>query len=105
MNEDLTTREGRNGFYQSKEWRNLREHVLSINPFCLKCKAMGLLTPATCVDHIIDIAERPDLRLEITNCMSLCTPCHSRKTAKKTMKGNIPHNKIITGTIKKKYKL
>jgi hypothetical protein len=35
------------------------------------------------VDHIIDIADRPDLRLDEDNLQSLCAQCHGRKTRAK----------------------
>jgi 5-methylcytosine-specific restriction endonuclease McrA len=32
-------------------------------------------------DHIIPIAQRPDLRYDVANGQCLCHSCHSRKTA------------------------
>lgn len=87
------TREQRQGFYTSKEWRALREYILANEPFCRKCKVEGYLKSATCVDHIRDIADEPELRLEISNCQPLCKECHSRKSFKKLLKTNNQANK------------
>jgi 5-methylcytosine-specific restriction protein A len=75
-------RETRQSFYQSKEWKSIRLYVLQTEPLCRKCKAYGYITPADVVDHIIDIKDAPDLRLEITNLQPLCERCHNRKTAR-----------------------
>ena len=39
-------------------------------------------TPATEVDHIIPIEQRPDLRLVMENLQSACHRCHSAKTVR-----------------------
>ena len=31
-------------------------------------------------DHIIPIEERPDLRLDLDNMRTLCSPCHGART-------------------------
>ena len=33
-------------------------------------------------DHIIPIEERPDLRLDLDNMRTLCSPCHGARTMK-----------------------
>lgn len=83
MEEAWTHREIRQKFYQSKEWRNIREYVLSKEPFCRKCKAEGYLVPAYAVDHIVDIVDEPLKRLDINNLQPLCRKCHSSKTLSK----------------------
>jgi len=70
----------RHKFYMSKEWRNMREYVLSNEPLCRMCKEEGRLIGATDVDHVRDITERPDLCLEYSNLQSLCKKHHSQKT-------------------------
>lgn len=62
-------------------WRRLRLTVLAEEPLCRLCRAAGKLTPAAEVDHVVPIAERPDLRLDRENLRPLCKPCHSRVTA------------------------
>lgn len=59
------------------EWRVLSEWKRNVDPICERCERM----PADCVDHIIPIAIRPELRLARRNLQSLCNPCHAEKTS------------------------
>ena len=59
-----------------RQWRKIRLHVLADQPICELCEAEGYVTPAIEVHHIQPISHRPDLRLEPTNLMALCVPCH-----------------------------
>jgi 5-methylcytosine-specific restriction endonuclease McrA len=77
---DLSTRQGRNLFYQSKEWRALRSIVLVRDVYCQECLKNNIHTIATECDHIIDIKDRPDLFMSLDNICGLCKSCHSRKT-------------------------
>ena len=79
---DLFTREGRNKFYQSKEWRALRLIKLTEDVYCEECLKVDLYEIATEVDHIIDIKLAPDRFMDITNLQSMCQKCHSKKTFK-----------------------
>ena len=57
------------------EWERLRKYKLARDPFCearIRCRGMI----ATQVHHVKTIADRPDLRLEISNLQSVCRPCH-----------------------------
>ena len=65
----------------SAAWARLRAQVLAEEPLCRHCKARGLVTPATEVDHIEDSREdySDDNRRE--GLQSLCKPCHSVKTS------------------------
>jgi 5-methylcytosine-specific restriction endonuclease McrA len=72
--------EYRQKFYLSSSWQKLREWIIVNEPLCRICKKNNILTPATSVDHIIDIKIAPHLCLDPSNCQSLCTPCHSKKT-------------------------
>ncbi|MGK2287233.1 HNH endonuclease [Pedomonas sp. V897] len=72
-------------------WRRLRDAVIVERGLrCDQCKRIGALwmrdatptMPVLEVDHIISVAERPDLRLEPSNLRVLCRPCHSRRTAR-----------------------
>src|SRR5688572_6679394 len=68
-------------FNVSKEWQQLRLYKLSINPLCEICeREHGILSPAEHVDHVISLAERFDLRLDLDNLQSLDASCHSKKT-------------------------
>lgn len=83
---DLKTIEGRNKFYQSKEWRALRAYKLTLNPFCEVCAE---LVPAVDVHHKIDIKVEPTRCMDINNLQSLCKSCHS----------------TITSTVKRTYEI
>jgi 5-methylcytosine-specific restriction protein A len=66
-------------FYNGTPWRKLRAVKLRMKPICEECYRQRRLTPATIVDHIQDIATRPDLRLDMENLQSICIFCHNRK--------------------------
>ncbi|WP_299939429.1 HNH endonuclease signature motif containing protein [uncultured Nitratireductor sp.] len=55
-----------------REWEKARAEYLAAYPFCRRCGAKADL-----VDHIIPIRKAPHRRLDRTNFMALCTPCHS----------------------------
>ncbi len=58
--------------------RRLRELKLATDPFCqIQTECQG--APATEIDHILPISERPDLRLEWSNIQSSCKPCNVAK--------------------------
>jgi 5-methylcytosine-specific restriction protein A len=50
------------------------------DPCCEDC--LPRITPAVDVHHIRKIADAPELRLVMSNLMSLCKPCHSVRTAR-----------------------
>jgi len=68
-------------FYESAEWRKLRQMKLRDNPTCEECRKSGTLVKATVVDHITPIRHGGE-RLSMENLQSLCGSCHSRKSAK-----------------------
>ena len=59
------------------EWRKFRKTFLYCNPLCADCRRV-----ATEVHHIAKVRDRPDLRLDVNNCMPLCKSCHSKRTAR-----------------------
>lgn len=63
-------------------WHRLRNSILRRDPLCVMCQRAGRTRAAMEVDHIIPIAERPDLRLVESNLQPLCRPCHRIKTAR-----------------------
>lgn len=89
------TREQRQLFYQSTDWRNFRQYILSKEPFCRQCKAEGYIVIATECDHIKDLVDAPELCLTESNIAPLCRSCHSRKTMKTTQKKKKPENETI----------
>lgn len=81
---DLKTREGRNKFYQSPEWRTLRKIKLTHNPYCEECLKSGVTTLAEDVHHLVDIKDDPTKCLSYDNLASLCKSCHSVITSGET---------------------
>src|SRR5699024_8750273 len=75
-------------FYNSREWRSLREYVMAINHYlCVGCSIPGTKpVVANVVDHIIPTSFDWSLRLDINNCQTLCHECHNRKTAEDKIK-------------------
>src|SRR6478672_12423342 len=66
-------------------WRGLRDAYLREHPLCEcdECQAGKLrITPAQVVNHRIDIAERPDLRLEWSNLQAMSKQHHDQYTAR-----------------------
>ena len=61
------------------DWQRARAAYLAEHPMC--CHP-GCTEPASDVDHIESIRDRPDLRLEPSNFRSLCRSHHSARTAR-----------------------
>lgn len=59
------------------DWRKVRRAKLAAEPLCEECRKQKRIRVATEVHHIRTIEEAPELRLEWSNLMSLCKPCHS----------------------------
>lgn len=70
------------GFYNKKEWKELRNLKISNNPLCEICYKEGRLVPAQCVDHIIPVTLEnvSDKFYDYQNLQSLCNNCHYEKT-------------------------
>ena len=79
-NESKRRKESKDTFYGCKHWRRLRRWHLNRHPLCEACAELGLVVPATEVDHIIPRAVAPELRYDTSNLQALCKGCHSRKT-------------------------
>lgn len=71
------------GFYQSRQWREVRSALLRENPLCATCAAKGLVVAARVVDHVHPIKDG-GARFDFGNLQPLCVSCHNRKTAKET---------------------
>lgn len=66
-------------FYKSKKWKSKRQLILRRDEYlCRECKRYGKITPATTVHHILPIEQRPDLKLNSQNLISLCNECHNK---------------------------
>ena len=59
-------------------WDRLSRRKRIHNPLCEECSRQGMVTAATEVHHIVKIKDRPELRLEWSNLMSVCRDCHER---------------------------
>lgn len=77
-------------FYKSAAWRRARRQALERDHYicqdCLAAKRRGeMVRPrtATAVHHIQPVEQRPDLRLELSNLISLCDACHNKRHPEK----------------------
>lgn len=67
--------------YTDKRHQAWRLAVLTRDAW--QCRACGKLCSSkreAHADHIVPVAERPDLRYVVANGQCLCASCHSRKT-------------------------
>lgn len=81
---DVSTKLLRTKFYNSKEWRQLRQVVLERdNHECQECKSNGLVTSQFDsileVDHIKELHLHPELATNLDNLRTLCKDCHNKK--------------------------
>jgi 5-methylcytosine-specific restriction enzyme A len=65
-------------FYNSREWRMLRNHKIKLNPLCQVCEKEDRITTADEVHHIIAINDDYSKRLLLDNLMSVCYSCHGK---------------------------
>ena len=77
-------------FYKSAAWRRVRKAALERDHYlcqdCMAAKARGeMVRPrmATVVHHVLTVEQRPDLRLEMDNLVSLCDACHNKRHPEK----------------------
>jgi len=68
-------------FYNSSKWRKLSKRKRLSNPCCEKCLEQGRIIPVDVVDHIIELKDDWEKRLDWSNLQSLCHACHNFKTA------------------------
>ncbi len=61
------------------DWRAVRRQYLKAHP---RCSHPDCTAAATEADHIISVADRPDLRLSWSNLRGFCKPHHSQRTAR-----------------------
>lgn len=74
--------------YQTPAWKALRKIILARDPYCKRCDAKGLVTPATTVNHIKRSREHPELFFDETNLEGVCAPCHNSEIQKEERAGN-----------------
>ena len=77
-NRTARDRQARRGLTTSSaHWRRIRAKQLREHPLCAVCTELGLVVPASHVDHI----DNDSRNNYMDNLASLCASCHSRKTA------------------------
>jgi len=90
MEEDLTRKEKRRkerqGVYQTKAWRELRDYMRMKYPLCQDCLKEGKITPMEEVHHIkspfvngISEEEKYKRAYDESNLVCLCRECHQRR--------------------------
>ncbi len=68
------------------QWIKLRASLMALPEFQV-CRSCG--QPATDLDHVLSVRDRPDLRLDVTNLRPLCHACHSRRTSREQRWGDM----------------
>jgi len=84
MEIDVTSKETRAAFYNSRDWKAKRQEILEHDHYeCQMCKAEGRVTTgdhATLeVDHIKELERHPELALDNDNLRTLCKQCHNKR--------------------------
>lgn len=76
--EEYQTLSGRKKFYRSHPWRVKRQHIIvRDNKECQWCKLEGKVTTTDLVvHHIQELKDRPDLRMDDDNLITVCFNCH-----------------------------
>ena len=64
--------------YHTARWTRESRRFRESNPFCVRCKAKGLLVPSQVTDHIIPVPIHPDF-WDKSNWQALCTLCNIAK--------------------------
>lgn len=90
----------RNKFYQSKEWKDLRQVALHRDNFmCQYCKVQGRVRTGNTVDHLIPIeADMTKIR-DINNLVTSCPQCHKLKTNWEHEYYGTGKNHALTGAV------
>lgn len=57
-------------------WHKVRAIKADVNPLCELCLLKGIERPLAIVHHIKEVEKFPELRLVMSNLMSLCFSCH-----------------------------
>jgi 5-methylcytosine-specific restriction endonuclease McrA len=70
------TRPDHHRLYQTPEWRRLSAEVRASARRCFWCL---LPSRRLVADHVLPLAQRPDLALEVTNLVASCYGCNRRR--------------------------
>ncbi|CZD07891.1 HNH endonuclease signature motif containing protein [Streptococcus pneumoniae] len=78
---EVSTREERNQFYNSSEWRTIRRQALQRDHYeCVWCRDEGKVTTTNLeVDHIKELEFYPEFALNLDNLRTLCKKCHNKR--------------------------
>ena len=77
-NENKTYHERYQQFYNSSEWKALRNYKFGMaDGLCEKCKKNGIARAAREIHHVIPIDEDWSKRLDYENLIALCPECHN----------------------------
>lgn len=69
-----------NSFYQSTEWKALRNYKFGMaDGLCENCKKKGIVRVGREVHHIVPIEEDWSKRLNFDNLVLLCSDCHNEQ--------------------------
>jgi 5-methylcytosine-specific restriction protein A len=81
----------------TSRWAAYSRRYRKQHPLCVDCKNRGIIKLANHVDHIKPVSGPDDpLFWDGDNHQALCTPCHSRKTAREDGGfGNTKSNKPV----------
>lgn len=79
----------RKRFYDSKLWQDTRAAKLRRDPLCQCCAVDGVMVEARHVDHWTPLAQGGHPTAD-DNIVSMCLPCHSRKTLAEQSGGELP---------------
>ena len=78
--------------YKTSGWQQIRDIQLSKQPLCQSCLIKGKVKSATTVDHVFPWRQIGSWAFTHNIFQSLCTECHSYKTAQE-QKGRFEHYK------------
>lgn len=68
-----------NDLYKTQQWQTLRQIQLSTEPLCAACKAEGIITAATVVDHLFPWTHIGKQAFYLNKFQSLCATHHATK--------------------------
>lgn len=75
-----TYHEKYNSFYQSSEWKSLREARFEFaEGLCELCRKKGIVRAGREVHHIVEISQDWSKRLDFDNTILLCSDCHNEQ--------------------------
>jgi len=67
----------------SNDWQKVRKIKIKQDPLCEICARVDIDRVASIVHHIKPIETHPELRLVMSNLMSLCNDCHEATHGRK----------------------